>query len=167
MYEAFRRSLDDLHRVHADPNPGNYLFQSDGSVGLIDFGCVKTVTPRFAELVTATTSCYLEERHAEAFQLMREMGFYGELGDREARELDRNLVRPFAELLVTPMRESRFDFGKNRGYAAACGQRFMEIVRKSTTSGIYPDLLFVNRTQYGLYRLFELIGARVELEHAA
>lgn len=30
------------HRIlHADPHPGNYLFEEDGRVGLIDFGCVK------------------------------------------------------------------------------------------------------------------------------
>lgn len=31
-----------VHRMlHADPHPGNYLFQSDGTVGVLDFGCVK------------------------------------------------------------------------------------------------------------------------------
>ena len=27
--------------LHADQHPGNYLFQEDGSIGLVDFGCVK------------------------------------------------------------------------------------------------------------------------------
>jgi predicted unusual protein kinase regulating ubiquinone biosynthesis (AarF/ABC1/UbiB family) len=27
--------------LHADPHPGNYLFEPDGRVGLVDFGCVK------------------------------------------------------------------------------------------------------------------------------
>jgi predicted unusual protein kinase regulating ubiquinone biosynthesis (AarF/ABC1/UbiB family) len=31
-----------IHRtLHADPHPGNYLFQPDGRVGVLDFGCVK------------------------------------------------------------------------------------------------------------------------------
>jgi predicted unusual protein kinase regulating ubiquinone biosynthesis (AarF/ABC1/UbiB family) len=30
------------HRMlHADPHPGNYLFEADGRVGVLDFGCVK------------------------------------------------------------------------------------------------------------------------------
>src|SRR4029079_14606834 len=29
--------------VHADPHPGNYRFNSDGTVGFVDFGCVKVV----------------------------------------------------------------------------------------------------------------------------
>jgi predicted unusual protein kinase regulating ubiquinone biosynthesis (AarF/ABC1/UbiB family) len=27
--------------LHADPHPGNYLFEPDGTVGLLDYGCVK------------------------------------------------------------------------------------------------------------------------------
>ncbi len=31
-----------VHRtLHADPHPGNYLFEEDGRIGLLDFGCVK------------------------------------------------------------------------------------------------------------------------------
>ncbi len=34
------------HRtLHADPHAGNYLFKPDGTIGLIDFGCVKRFDP--------------------------------------------------------------------------------------------------------------------------
>ena len=29
---------------HADPHPGNYRFGADGTVGFLDFGCVKRLT---------------------------------------------------------------------------------------------------------------------------
>ena len=29
---------------HADPHPGNYRFGTDGTVGFVDFGCVKVLT---------------------------------------------------------------------------------------------------------------------------
>ncbi len=40
FFQMFR-----LQALHADPHPGNYLFDSDGSIGLIDFGCVKYLKP--------------------------------------------------------------------------------------------------------------------------
>ena len=41
FYEmAFR-----LRTLHADPHAGNYLFRPDGTVGLLDFGCVKRFDP--------------------------------------------------------------------------------------------------------------------------
>jgi len=43
--QLIARSFHDmfyrLRALHADPHGGNYLFEHDGSVGLIDFGCVK------------------------------------------------------------------------------------------------------------------------------
>lgn len=166
LYDIYCKSLYGLNRIHADPNPGNYLFRGDGTVGLIDFGCVKTVTPRFAELVAASTRCYIDGREDEAFDLMVELGFYRDYTLDESRAMHTDLVRPFAERLVLPMKVEVFDFGAHRGYAAECGKSFLEIVRHSTRAGMYPDLLFVNRTQYGLYRIFELLGARVRLGNA-
>ena len=40
LYDLFIHSVLKLRRMHADPNPGNYLFQEDGGIALIDFGCV-------------------------------------------------------------------------------------------------------------------------------
>src|SRR5207247_1188454 len=34
-----------MQALHADPHPGNYLFNEDGTIGLVDFGCVKDLKP--------------------------------------------------------------------------------------------------------------------------
>lgn len=36
-------NLRHSNLLHADPHPGNYRFGSDGSVGFVDFGCVKVL----------------------------------------------------------------------------------------------------------------------------
>ncbi|MCV7360032.1 AarF/ABC1/UbiB kinase family protein [Mycolicibacterium neworleansense] len=36
-------SLRHSNLLHADPHPGNYRFGSDGSVGFVDFGCIKVL----------------------------------------------------------------------------------------------------------------------------
>ncbi len=41
LFEMFYFQVLRLHTLHADPHWGNYLFHDDGSIGLIDFGCVK------------------------------------------------------------------------------------------------------------------------------
>ena len=40
FFQLFR-----VHALHADPHPGNYLFNKDGTIGLVDFGCVKHLKP--------------------------------------------------------------------------------------------------------------------------
>lgn len=41
LAELFFRMAFERRLLHADPHPGNYLFQADGRIGLLDFGCLK------------------------------------------------------------------------------------------------------------------------------
>ena len=43
LYDLFIHSVLKLRRLHADPNPGNYLFRDDGSIALIDFWVCEAV----------------------------------------------------------------------------------------------------------------------------
>ncbi len=40
FFQLFR-----VKALHADPHPGNYLLNPDGTIGLVDFGCVKYLKP--------------------------------------------------------------------------------------------------------------------------
>jgi predicted unusual protein kinase regulating ubiquinone biosynthesis (AarF/ABC1/UbiB family) len=44
LCEAYETQLQSLKALHADQHPGNYIFQPEGRIGLIDFGCVKHFT---------------------------------------------------------------------------------------------------------------------------
>src|SRR5207249_1841642 len=41
LVELYYSQVHRLKALHADHHPGNYLFQDDGRIGLVDFGCVK------------------------------------------------------------------------------------------------------------------------------
>src|SRR5712691_4140993 len=45
LFELFYFQLLELGAFHADPHWGNYLFNDDTSIGLVDFGCVKYLRP--------------------------------------------------------------------------------------------------------------------------
>lgn len=45
LTRLFFFQLFQIQALHADPHPGNYLFDKDGTVGLVDFGCVKNLKP--------------------------------------------------------------------------------------------------------------------------
>ncbi len=42
LARSFVRMQYVLRCIHGDPHPGNYLFQPDGRIGILDFGCVRT-----------------------------------------------------------------------------------------------------------------------------
>ena len=67
FYEmAFR-----LRALHADPHAGNYLFKPDGTVGLIDFGCVKRFDPYFMGRYGTMALSILEEDQDTFFSCAR------------------------------------------------------------------------------------------------
>src|SRR5262245_21346607 len=45
LFDLFYFQVLKLGTLHADPHWGNYLFDSDGHISLVDFGCVKTLSP--------------------------------------------------------------------------------------------------------------------------
>lgn len=44
IFRAMCRLLYSGKMIHADPNPGNFLFLPDGSLGLLDFGCCRVLS---------------------------------------------------------------------------------------------------------------------------
>jgi predicted unusual protein kinase regulating ubiquinone biosynthesis (AarF/ABC1/UbiB family) len=51
LVELFHLQIHRLRALHADPHPGNYLIDSKGTIGLVDFGCVKKFSPNFIEIM--------------------------------------------------------------------------------------------------------------------
>jgi predicted unusual protein kinase regulating ubiquinone biosynthesis (AarF/ABC1/UbiB family) len=69
-------SFRHANLFNADPHPGNYRFGLDGSVGFVDFGCVKVlpehVRLKFVEAARAT----IEGRKHDLHHLMAELGYF-------------------------------------------------------------------------------------------
>ncbi|MGH3563273.1 MAG: ABC1 kinase family protein, partial [Mycobacterium sp.] len=61
---------------NADPHPGNYRFGLDGTVGFVDFGCVKVLPERvrlkFIEMIRAT----IDGRKYDLHDRMAELGYF-------------------------------------------------------------------------------------------
>jgi len=53
LVEMYYTQLHGVKALHADPNPGNYLFQPGGRIGLVDFGCVKRLHLEITEIMNS------------------------------------------------------------------------------------------------------------------
>jgi predicted unusual protein kinase regulating ubiquinone biosynthesis (AarF/ABC1/UbiB family) len=49
--------------LHADPHPGNYRFGHDGTVGVVDFGCIKVMPERARRLWIDIVRATIDRRH--------------------------------------------------------------------------------------------------------
>jgi predicted unusual protein kinase regulating ubiquinone biosynthesis (AarF/ABC1/UbiB family) len=61
--------------LHADPHPGNYCFGMDGTVGFVDFGCVKVLPEPQRHIFLLMFRAAVEERRNDLYHLMIESGF--------------------------------------------------------------------------------------------
>jgi predicted unusual protein kinase regulating ubiquinone biosynthesis (AarF/ABC1/UbiB family) len=60
---------------HADPHPGNYRFGMDGSVGFIDFGCVKILPEERRRQIVRLARATVEGRKDDLRAHMIDAGF--------------------------------------------------------------------------------------------
>lgn len=77
--EAITRFTNGNYRhanlAHADPHPGNYRFNTDGTVGFLDFGCTTTFPEKQRWLWTASQRAAFEGRTRDYHNLMTQLGF--------------------------------------------------------------------------------------------
>ncbi|GAB1812192.1 AarF/ABC1/UbiB kinase family protein [Mycobacterium sp. MUNTM1] len=60
--------------VHADPHPGNYRFNPDGTVGFLDFGCTSTLPETQRWLWVSFLRAAVEEHTNDSHELLTELG---------------------------------------------------------------------------------------------
>lgn len=61
---------------NADPHPGNYCFGADGTVGFVDFGCVKVLPERQRHTYLRMLRAAVDGRKHEMHDLMGELGYF-------------------------------------------------------------------------------------------
>jgi ubiquinone biosynthesis protein len=93
---------------HADPHPGNFFIESDGRIGVVDFGMVGIVEPRIQEQLVWALLAFTSDdpdRHVDA---LYDLGVAGLRVDRNVLKRDvmhlrgRYYGRPVGEIAIRP-----------------------------------------------------------------
>ncbi|MBK6921948.1 MAG: AarF/ABC1/UbiB kinase family protein [Deltaproteobacteria bacterium] len=61
LFRTVCEQIFSLQTIHADPNPANFAFRSDGRLVFYDFGCVKRLQPEIVAAYKATVLAGLGE----------------------------------------------------------------------------------------------------------
>ncbi len=153
FFQLFR-----VQGLHADPHPGNYLFNNDGTIGLVDFGCVKYLKPDvvrcyaqfwsrewvsdsklFAEIIRVIFGPKVSPHEPRVRRCMSEIRrFYDEFHPLEKPPK------------VLDLADTRFMDGLAELAKTLLKNKFLS-----------PDFLFLSRTESGMCNLLHILKARV------
>jgi serine/threonine protein kinase len=162
LFEAYETQLQHLRVIHADQHPGNFLFQPDGRIGLVDFGCVKRVHFDILEYRRFCDNRGWRESEAAARR------FLSILYSRTAPYARTRKILPLMEeLLDVVLPEGSADYVINeRNHRQNSKAR--EIQRRMAKHAfqdklINPDFVYISRGDMGFWHLLGEIGATVNV----
>ncbi|RPD48397.1 AarF/ABC1/UbiB kinase family protein [Hymenobacter sediminis] len=167
LWDFYMFQLNTLRQVHADPHPGNFLLQADngGTVGVLDFGCVKEIPADVHQLFTALLAPETLADEARLTALLTQAGVV-KLQDPEAqRTFYVRTMQASLELVGRPFRQPTFDFGDPAYLESlyALGDDLMQQpeLRQQREPRGSEHFIYLNRTYVGLYALLTELRAFV------
>jgi predicted unusual protein kinase regulating ubiquinone biosynthesis (AarF/ABC1/UbiB family) len=158
MFRAWYVPFYSYGVIHGDPHLGNYSVRPDGSVNLMDFGCVRVFPPRFVrgsiELYRALMSDDLE-RAVAAYE---DWGFTGLSRDMIA------VLNRWAAFLYGPLmddRPRRLTEGMAEGFGRDMANNVFGELRRM--GGVRPprEFVFMDRAAIGLGSVFIHLRASI------
>ena len=160
LYECFVRSVRELNCLHADPNPGNYLFRDDGSIGLVDFGCTRTLSQQFTSNLPGLLRAYCSGNGDDLLNAYAAVGMdFGNTG----HETYEKYLKPFGEWLAKPFLQDEFDFSEHADYTGSGRQQIQGLSKIKDMESIAEEFIYFDRTVYGICKLFERLEAKVSM----
>lgn len=165
LWDFYDYQIHTLRQVHADPHPGNFLMRADGTMGVIDFGCVKVIPAFYYDNYFRLVNPDTIDDDALMEQIFENLEFLTPVDSPKDRAFFSGLFKQMIRMLGEPFAVEEFDFGDDRYfnevYAFAEGLTKVEELKSSKVARGSQDGLYVNRTYYGLYAILNELKARV------
>jgi predicted unusual protein kinase regulating ubiquinone biosynthesis (AarF/ABC1/UbiB family) len=136
---------------NGDPHPGNYIFEQDGGISFIDYGCVKYFEPQFITDLQALNRALMENRRDEFEQMLKKMQVV-----LPGRPYDLDQLWEFFCYHSQGFREDRvFTF------TSEWVREALSVMdpTKQTKINLPKDFVFLNRITFGLNSIMLRLGA--------
>ena len=165
LWDFYDFQIHQLKMVHADPHPGNFLLHADGRLGILDFGCVKTIPSSFYDPYFALLDTSVLKNKAQTMQIFEDLEFINPLDNPAEKESYFELFTSMVDLLARPFQTNVFDFSDtayvDEIYQMADELKNNEKLRYSKHARGSQHGLYINRTYFGLYTLLHELGSEI------
>jgi predicted unusual protein kinase regulating ubiquinone biosynthesis (AarF/ABC1/UbiB family) len=158
MFRAWYVPFYSYGVIHGDPHLGNYTVRPDGSVNLMDFGCVRIFPPRFVRGSIELYRALMTDDMARAVAAYEDWGFSGLTHEMIA------VLNRWAAFLYGPLmddRPRRLTEGMIEGHGREMAQNVFGELRRM--GGVRPprEFVFMDRAAIGLGAVFIHLRASI------
>ncbi|TVR81034.1 MAG: AarF/ABC1/UbiB kinase family protein [Rhodospirillales bacterium] len=158
MFRAWYVPLYQCGVIHGDPHLGNYTVRPDGTINLLDFGCVRVFKPSFVRAVIDLYRALCHDDQDLAVHAYQTWGF---------RNLNRDMIEilnQWARFLYRPLMEDKVQRIQDDGgtqYGAKVAAKVHQDLRR--LGGVTPPREFVlmDRAAIGLGGVFTRLRAEI------
>lgn len=157
IFEVFTKSVFELKKIQADPNPANYLVKDDKKLVLIDFGCIKVFDDMFIENYVKIFKVYNSKDKKTILEAYKEFGFISDISLVDD-ELYQSIV-DFNTWGMEPFRNDEYIFTKE--YLEK-GVQFAKMFADEPFK-VVADYVFLDRTLHGLFSLFANMEVSIDM----
>ena len=167
LFNFYMFQIHTLKYFHADPHPGNFLVDKEGSLIAIDFGCMKKIPDSFY-------IPYFEM--IEKGTLDDEVLFRQKLTELEVLKVNDSpadadffseLFKDLLTVFTKPYQSDTFDFSDKSftDAIAALSEKFAndKTLRKMNGNRGSKHFIYVNRMFFGLYSLLADLGSVIKI----
>ncbi|HIM94927.1 MAG TPA: AarF/ABC1/UbiB kinase family protein [Campylobacterales bacterium] len=169
IFNSFFMGLYHIQMIHADPNPGNFIFMADKKLGVIDFGCVKKLDDAFlasfsklhVALMDKVPDKEITEQYADLNMIDRDT-------PEKMLEFYQEVIKPLDRIYIEIFHGDSYDFKENSDFSKRGFETIMEVQKKQITAvhNMNEDYIFVDRTLLGYYAMFEKMEATIDTRFA-
>jgi predicted unusual protein kinase regulating ubiquinone biosynthesis (AarF/ABC1/UbiB family) len=158
LFELFLYQFYNMDAIHADPHPGNYLYDDDGTIALIDFGCVKYLPDDILRNSHAMAD-HLWEQDEASFAEALQAAFQTRIDFSDPKS--QPVLKAFTEYLQVLMppksQKGAVDFGQTTVLESTTA--LWDRVLKTCPPN--PEVFFLCRQELGLFNVLYRLGAKV------
>jgi predicted unusual protein kinase regulating ubiquinone biosynthesis (AarF/ABC1/UbiB family) len=167
LFNFYMFQIHTLKYFHADPHPGNFLVDKEGTLIAIDFGCMKKIPESFY-------IPYFEM--IEKGTLDNEVLFRQKLTELEVLKVNDSpadadffsaLFKDLLTVFTKPYQSDTFDFSDKSftDAIAALSEKFAndKTLRKMNGNRGSKHFIYVNRMFFGLYSLLADLGSVIKI----
>jgi len=165
LWDFYQHQIHQLKFMHADPHPGNFIITKSNKLGVIDFGCVKSLPEDFYNAYMDLLKSGEKDVQSDDFvNALYKLDLLSDKDQIEAKELILSTFQQMFQLVGKPFFSETFDFSDN-AYFQSIFTQGEALSKDPSLRGLTArgsrHFIYFNRTYFGLYQLLNKIGATV------